>query len=125
MTVELIALGHKLATFRASFRSTADEVLECLKDFYEKHPDIHNIVWILEVGSMDFIRYEDAEDIIEFISAHQNPTSGRTAFVVSNDLEAGMSNVFDKLAEIYGMNREVEVFETYKDAHEWAEKGVE
>ena len=44
---------------------------------------------------------------------------------MSNDLEVGMSNVFDKLAEIYGMNREVEVFETYKDAHEWAEKGVE
>ena len=121
MTVELIALGHALATFRVSFRSKTEEVLECLEAFYAKHPDISNIVWILEVGSMDYIRFEDAEKIIEFTAKHSSTKPGRTAFVVSNDLEAGMSNVFDKLAEIHGLNREVEVFETYKEAHIWAE----
>lgn len=47
------------------------------------------------------------------------PAGGKTALVVSQDIDYGLSRVFQTLSEIEGITWEVEVFRSMDEAYEW------
>ena len=98
MTVELIAIGHSLATFRVTIDVTIDLVIEALESFYKLHPGIHNLIWILEAGSMMGMSFDDARRIVDYIKENQeSPEIGKTLFVFSHVFESVMGETFYRL----------------------------
>jgi len=64
---------------------------------------------------------EQIEQVLEMGKANldMRPADGKTALVVSKDIDYGLSRVFQTLSEIEGITWEVEVFRSMNEAYEW------
>jgi hypothetical protein len=102
-------------TGEASF----EEGMTTLKQFFEVRPTKY-VLWDFRKGSLAHVSYKDTEAMMDYIKHHSEKRSGgKTAFVVSRDLEYGLSRMAQTLAEIKNLSIQMEIFRSFKEAIRW------
>jgi hypothetical protein len=65
-------------------------------------------------------QYKKIDSILDYISQHaQKRAGGKTAILISKDLEYGMSRMVPALSELKGIPVKLEVFRSLAEAEHW------
>ncbi len=96
-----------------------DEVILALKQFWED-PHTINVLWDIRKGSVTNVFSKEAELIVNYVKNHLGKRpEGKTAMVVSGDLEFGISRMGQALVEINRISLHMEIFRSYEEAIQW------
>ena len=96
-----------------------EEIMTTHKQFWEGQPT-RNVLWDLSMGSMALLSSGDLERIADYANLHsEKRAGGKTAVVVSRDLEYGLSRVLDTLRDIRKVPLQLEVFRSMEEAYQW------
>jgi hypothetical protein len=96
-----------------------EEGMSTLRQFWEGRPTI-NVLWDFRKASLARVTAEETEETMNYIKRHSAKRSGgKTALVVSGELEYGLSRMSQAFGEIKNLTLEIEVFRSYEDAIEW------
>jgi hypothetical protein len=110
-----------LRTHRVTGELSLEAVLRTLGDVYadpEHDPDM-DVLWDLREARVRRFSTRDVEDLRDFVSRHWGTGGrGRAALVVSNDLQYGMSRMYEMLSQ--GTTRgQIRVFRDMREARNW------
>lgn len=98
---------------------TADELMNALRQFYTGHIT-KNVVWDLTNGSAGKLMPINIEHIAELVLQHAHVRiGGKAAIVAPNDLNYGMSRMFNTYAELGSIPFETQIFRTLSEAGLW------
>ena len=99
------------------------ELTEYLKNIYNS-PDIDleiNVFWNLQEADLSSVSAEEVRSFAEFVGRHRGKGGrGKTALVVSRDLEYGMSRMYQVLMKIQA-SADITIFQDINEAKEWME----
>jgi len=96
-----------------------EDGMTTLRQFWEGQPTI-NVLWDLRKASLARVTSEETEAIMNYIQQHSEKRSGgKTALVVSGELEYGLSRMSQSLGEIKNLSLQMEVFRSFKKAMQW------
>ncbi|MEJ2657590.1 MAG: hypothetical protein P8012_10390 [Desulfobacterales bacterium] len=99
-----------------------EEGMEVFKAFYEKHPT-KNLLWDLRNASLHNLSSKDLEAYVDYSKRHSEArTGGKTAFVVSKDLEFGMLRMVDAFSEFAKIPFKIMTFRSIDEAFQWLEE---
>ncbi|MGD2030114.1 MAG: hypothetical protein PVG86_09280 [Desulfobacterales bacterium] len=112
----------QLTIHTATGEPTFEEGMEVFKSFYEKHPT-KNLLWDLRGASLHHLSSEDLESFVYYAKGHSEVRAGgKTAFVVSKDLEFGMLRVVDVFSEFAKIPFNIMTFRSMDEAMHWLEE---
>lgn len=95
------------------------EIVSVLQEFYTHNPT-KLVIWDLVEASAELITSEYAKKISDFVLGYRGSrTGGKTAIVVSGDLDFGIGRMFEILGELKEADFEIEVFRNYSNAADW------
>ncbi len=99
-----------------------EEVMSTLKQYWEGQPTMF-LLWDFRKGSMAQLSYVDLERIVDYVTFHsEKRASGKTAIVVSRDLEYGLSRILDTLRDIRKVHSQLGVFRSVEEANQWLDE---
>ena len=82
-----------------------------------------NALWDFRKGSMAQLLSGDLERIADNAVLHsEKRAGGKTAIVVSRDLEYGLARVLDTLRDIRKLPYQIEVFRSVEEANQWLDE---
>ena len=113
----------QLTIHTATGAPSFEEGMEAFKSFYEKHPT-KNLLWDLRSASLHNLSYRDMEFLVDYAKQHSEVrvAEGKTAIIVSKDLEYGISRMAQTLTEIKNFPFKVEIFRSIEIAIQWFDK---
>lgn len=99
-----------------------EEGMTTLKQFWEDRPTM-NVLWDYRKGSLARVSSVDLERMVDYVTVHsEKRAGGKTAIVVSRDLESGLSRVLDTLRDIRRVPFQFQVFRSMEKANQWLEE---
>jgi hypothetical protein len=105
--------------FTVTGEVTAAEIIDAIMDFLLTAPT-QLVIWDLGNGSLHKIPPRDLRSIVERAGPYTVARAGgRTAIVVHNDLDFGLSRMFEAFAELGEVPFEIRVFRDITGAKEW------
>ena len=123
MSITTIVDNDKQLTTHTAIEETSfEETMTTLKQFYEGKSTI-NVLWDFRRGSMALLSSVDLERIVDYVTFHsEKRAGGKTAIVVSRDLEYGISRVIETLREIRKVPLQLLIFRSMEEANQWLEE---
>lgn len=116
------AFSTDLTTFKVKGSLVFDEVMVVVKSFYEGEPT-SNVLWDLIDTSEIKITSDQLQKIVDFQPRYEGTrASGKTAFAAKQDLEFGLSRVFQAHSRIKDAPYAIGVFRSTQDAMDWLEE---
>lgn len=113
---------RQLTIHTVSGNPSFEEGMEVFKSFYEKHPT-RNLLWDLRNANLQQISSKDLEEFVHYVKLHSEArTGGKTAFVVSRDLEFGLLRMVDAYSEFAKIPFNLMTFRSMDEATQWLEK---
>ena len=113
----------QLTTHTVIGEASFEEGMTTLKQFWEGQPTM-NVLWDFRKASLARVSSEETEAIMNYIKRHSEKRSGgKTALVVSGDLEYGLSRMSQMLADLHSISLQMEVFRSFKEAIQWLGQG--
>jgi hypothetical protein len=92
------------------------------KQFYESKIT-KNVLWDFRKASLYNISSIHIEKILDYVRRHAEKRSGgKTAILVSKDLEYGVSRIIQTIIEIKGIPFKTEIFRSFEEAFQWLGK---
>lgn len=111
-------LTVKTVTGNPSF----EESMTAFRQFYEGNLT-KKVLWDFRKASLYRISSNHIEIILDYIRQHaEKRDGGKTAILISKDLEYGMSRMIQSLIELKGIPIETEIFRSIKEAVHWLGK---
>lgn len=102
-------------TGEASF----EEGMATFRQFWEGRPTM-NVLWDFRKADLARVSSKETEAMMDYIKHYSEKRSGgKTALVVSGDLEYGLSRMAQTLAEIKSLSIQIEIFRSFKEAIQW------
>jgi len=99
-----------------------EEGMTTLKQFWEDRPTM-NVLWDYRKGSLARVSSVDLERMVDYVTVHsEKRAGGKTAIVVSRDLESGLSRVLDTLRDIRRVPFQLQVFRSMEKANQWLDE---
>ncbi len=99
-----------------------EEVMSTLKQYWEGQPTMF-LLWDFRKGSMAQLSYVDLERIVDYVTFHsEKRAGGKSAVVVSRDLEYGLARVLDTLRDIRKVHSQLGVFRSVEEANQWLDE---
>jgi hypothetical protein len=99
-----------------------EEGMTTLKQFWEDRPTM-NVLWDYRKGSLARVSSVDLERMVDYVSVHsEKRAGGKTAIIVSRDLESGLSRVLDTLRDIRRVPFQLQVFRSMEKANQWLDE---
>lgn len=96
---------------------TVDVLMRILKEFWEGNPT-QNVLWDLREATMRRLTQDEIQMVASYTSTHpEKKRGGKTAFVVSRDVDYGVGRIIEALTG--HLHYEIQVFRTFKEATEW------
>ncbi len=112
----------QLTTYTVIGEISFEEVMSTLKQFLEGQPTM-NVLWDFRKGSMAQLTSGDLERIADYAMLHsEKRAGGKTAVVVSRDLEYGLARVLDTLRDIRKLPYQLEIFRSVEEANQWLDE---
>ena len=100
---------------------TFEEFMELMKQFYAD-PQTMNVLWDVRKAIID-ISFKETEVLVNYITPYSNKrASGKSAVVISRELEYGMSRVVKNLLEINKIPFRFKIFRSYEEAMHWLDE---
>ena len=113
-------LTVKTVTGNPSF----EESMTAFRQFYEGNLT-RKVLWDFRKASLSRISSNHIEIILDYIRQHaEKRAGGKTAILISKDLEYGMSRMIQSLIELKGIPIETEIFRSIEEAVHWLDKMV-
>ena len=113
-------LTVKTVTGNPSF----EESMTAFRQFYEGNLT-KKVLWDFRKASLYRISSNHIEIILDYIRQHaEKRAGGKTAILISKDLEYGMSRMIQTLTELKGIPIETEIFRSIEEAVHWLDKMV-
>lgn len=110
-----------LTVFTVEGELRFEEQIEVLRTFYEGDPTA-NVLWDFRNITGNRIQSEEVSMIVSFIKRKETKrTSGKTALVVSTDLDFGLSRVSQAYGESEELPWEIRTFRSMESAYQWIE----
>jgi len=110
-------LAIKTVTGSPSF----EESMTAFRQFYEGELT-QKVLWDFRNASLDEISSNHIERILNYVQQHaEKRAGGKTAILVSKELEYGLSRMIQTLSEFKSIPLEVEIFRSIEAAFEWLE----
>jgi ASC-1-like (ASCH) protein len=117
-----VAHDKQLTIHTATGAPSFEEGMEVFKSFYEKHPT-KNLLWDLRSASLHRLSSKDLEAFVDYAKRHSEVRAGgKTAFVVSTDLEFGMLRMVDVFSEFAKIPFNILTFHSMDEAMQWFEE---
>ena len=114
---------NQLTIHTVTGEASFEEGITTLKQFYEDRPTM-NTLWDFRTANLVRLSSKETEAIMDYIKHHSEKRSGgKTALVVSGDLEYGLSRMAQALAEIKSLSFQMEIFRSFKEAIQWIGEG--
>ena len=99
-----------------------EEGMTTLKQFWEDRPTM-NVLWDYRKGSLARVSSVDLERMVDYVTVHsEKRAGGKTAIVVSRDLESGLSRVLDTLRDISRVPFQLQDFRSMEKANQWLDE---
>jgi hypothetical protein len=96
-----------------------EEGMAAFKQFWEGKPT-QNVLWDFRKASLTRLSSIETEAMIDYIKQHAEKRSGgKTAILVSKDLEYGISRMAQTFAELKNIPFEMEIFRSIEEAIQW------
>jgi len=112
----------QLTIHTATGEPSFEEGMEAFKLFYEGHPT-KNLLWDLRNASLHLLSSENLEAFVDYAKRHSDlRAGGKTAFVVSKDLEFGLLRMVDAFSEIAKIPFYLMTFRSMDEAVRWLEE---
>jgi len=112
----------KLTIFTVTGKPTFQEAMETFKEFYTGTPT-RNVLWDFRKASLAFISAENAEVLLDFTKHHvKSRAGGKTAALVSNELDYGISRMIQISTELKGIPLKIEVFRSVEEVNQWLDE---
>ncbi len=90
----------QLTIFKVVGKPSFEKLREVIKPFYEKHPT-KNLLWDFRNASFETLSSKNLESFADYVKQHgEVRAGGKTAFVVSKDLEYGIFRMTETFSEI-------------------------
>jgi hypothetical protein len=120
MTISLsVDALRDLTVFTVEGELSFEEQVEVLRIFYGGDPTT-NVLWDFRNITGNRIQSEEASEIVSFIKRNEaKRPSGKTALVVSTDLDFGLSRVSQAYGESEGLPWEIRAFRSMESAYRW------
>jgi len=117
--------SSQLTTHIATGEISFTDIIKAIESFYKEKPT-KNIIWNFHDVDKDALlsfSYNELKEIVRFTKQHEDlRRSGKTALVVSTDLEFGLGRMYDTLAEIENLSHSVKVFRSMDEAFKWIDE---
>ena len=111
-------LTVKTVTGNPSF----EESMTAFRQFYEGNLT-KKVLWDFRKASLYRISSNHIEIILDYIRQHaEKRAGGKTAILISKDLEYGMSRMIQTLTELKGIPIETAIFRSIEEAVHWLDK---
>lgn len=111
--------SRDLTTFAVKGELTFQEEMDELKAFYSGEPTA-NVLWDFRLLEGERISLQELEAVSDFIKTNQSKRpQGKTALVVANELDYGLSRVSMTLYEIRNLSLSVMPFRSMDEALKW------
>ena len=105
--------------FRVVGEVEAEQALSEIISFLIRDPT-HLAIWDLAGGALQKLSAKDLKMIVERAARYTGSrTGGRTAIVCENDLDYGLSTMFQAFAKVYEVPIEIQVFTNRDRAQAW------
>ncbi len=99
-----------------------EEAMTTLKQFWKDRQTM-NILWDLRIGGLAHLSAEEVEAISYHIKQYsEKRPEGKTAIIVSSDLEYGISRMIKTLGVIKRFSFQMEISKSYEDAIRWLDE---
>jgi hypothetical protein len=123
MTITKSVDPEKLLTILvASGELSFKKIMASLKSFYEDQPT-KNLLWNFRNAKMTSITSGHIEVITSYVEQHGHKRSGgKSAWVVSRDLEFGMMRITETLALVKKIPFQIKLFRSLDKAEQWLEE---
>lgn len=116
-------VDKQLTTFRVTGEATFEEGLSANRAFYAGDPT-RNVIWDFSTAILDKITNDQFKQIVDSVKhLTEKRKNGKTVFLVSRDLEFGVSRMMQVFAEMNGSPFSVQVFKSKDEAARWLVDG--
>jgi hypothetical protein len=110
---------NQLTIFRVTGEATFEEGLEVNKTFYAGNPT-KNVVWAFSKARLHKITNEQFQKIVDSVKHLTGKRAGgKTVFLVSRDLEYGVSRMMGVFTEMNDSPLQTQVFKSMYEAIQW------
>jgi hypothetical protein len=114
-----IDASRDLTTFTVKGELSFQEQMDALKAFYRGEPTA-NVLWDFRLLEGKRISLQELEEVSDFIKKNQSKRPvGKTALVVANDLDYGLSRASMTLYEIRNVSLSIMPFRSMDEALKW------
>jgi hypothetical protein len=111
--------SRDLTIFTVKGELTFQEEMETLKAFYSGEPTA-NVLWDFRLLEGERISLQELEAVSDFIKTNQSKRpQGKTALVVANELDYGLSRASMTLYEIRNVSLSLMSFRSMDEALKW------
>lgn len=115
----LFEVENDLTVFTVVDEVDAEQVLSQILSFLTGEPT-QLVLWDITVGSLERISSDDLWMIVKRVAPFADRRKeGQTAIVCLDDLDYGLSRMFQSFAEIMQVPIEINVFRNLEKAREW------
>ena len=109
----------QLTRFKVTGEATFEEGLSANRTFYEGSPT-KNVLWDFSGASLDKITSDQFRQIVDSVKHLTGKRrNGKTAFLVSRDLEFGIARMLQVFTEINEPPFNVQVFKSMDEVTRW------
>ena len=112
----------QLTIFMVDGKPSFENIREAIKPFYDQHPT-KNLLWDLRNAKLDDWSSANLEAIADYVKQHgEVRAEGKTAFVVSNDLEYGLFRMMESFGDIKEVPISTRVLRSMDESVRWIEE---
>lgn len=112
-------LDSQLTIHTVTGEPSYEEIMDVLTAFYEKQPT-KNSLWDIRCASLVRLSNEDVQFLIDYSLWHgEVRAGGKTAFVISDNLDYGMFRMVKAYGEYAGFPFNIREFHTMDEAIKW------
>ena len=114
-----IDLKRNLTVKTVSGNPSFEESMTAFREFYEG-PVTKYVLWDFNNAHFSSLTTDHIEAILDYIQQHApKRAGGKTAILISKDLEYGMSRMAMALSEVKGIPFKMGVFRSMTEAERW------
>ena len=113
---------NQLTIHTVTGKPSFQDGMATFKNFYEGKPT-QNVLWDFRKASLARISTKEIEAVLYYVQRHvEKRKGGKTAVLVSKNLEYGISRMVQALTEIKDIPLKIEIFRSIEEAIQWLGK---
>ena len=110
---------NDLSVFTVNGELNADEIIERVEEYYNKHPT-KLVLWIMGDVDLSAITGTGIERIIQIAKKNTGKRQeGKTAIVGSKDIDFGLARMYEAYTGLENLPYEYKIFKNVGEAKEW------